>query len=53
MNFDREKLQKLIEDYGHAMYNLGEESCEYNKKQTGIARIKIKLFLDELEKVKK
>ncbi len=43
-------LLKLIDDYGHAMYNLGEDSGDYEAEQAGITKKKIIVYLEAIEK---
>ena len=45
---DKETLLKLINDYGHAMYNLGENSGDYNARQAGITKKKITIYIEKL-----
>jgi hypothetical protein len=43
-----EKLKELIEDYGHAMYNLGDcsgLSSDYEKREVGKAYARLQIYL--------
>jgi hypothetical protein len=41
-----ERLTKLIDDYGHAMYNLGECSGDYESRQTRITLKKLQNYIN-------
>jgi len=48
----KEKLIKLIKDYGESMYDLGEctgDSNDYEAKQVGLTRWKLLGFIDAIE----
>ena len=43
---DKKMLLKLIDNYGHAMYDLGEKSDDYNARQAGITKKKIMVYIE-------
>lgn len=49
ITIDKKTLLKLIDDYGHAMYNLGEDSGDYEARQAGITKKRITVYLEYLE----